>query len=219
MMATIVPRPGAVRRSAIHATICRTLTGHCAPCGKICAAIVTQPWQNLPTKASRWKSIVKEAHMQSEMPAAVNPVQGLSGMTRDEIVAFFERREELYDDLDAAGLAADYTDDAVIESPMAGVHRGPPAAEHTLKAAFSAFLDRTMKTEALIIDGDRVAQALAVEGTHIGEFMGLPPTGKSFRFHAVFLYELRNRKIVHERRIYDFTGLLMQIGVLKAKPI
>jgi len=29
---------------------------------------------------------------------------------------------------------------------------------------------------------------------------------------------LRNGKIVHERRIYDFTGLLVQIGVLKAKP-
>jgi predicted ester cyclase len=157
--------------------------------------------------------------MQSETQAAVNPVQGQSGMTRDEIVAFFERREELFDDLDAAALAADYADDAIIESPMAGVHTGPPAAEHTFKAAFAAFLDRTMKTEALLIDGDQVAQVLAVEGTNIGEFMGLAPTGKSFHFKAVFLYELRDRKIVHERRIYDFTGLLMQIGVLKAKPI
>jgi hypothetical protein len=35
----------------------------------------------------------------------------------------------------------------------------------------------------------------------------------------VFLYELKDEKIVHERRIYDFTGLLMQIGVLKVQPI
>ena len=157
--------------------------------------------------------------MQRETPAATSPVLGQSGMTRDEIVAFFERRQELYDDLDAAALAADYADDAVIESPIAGVHTGRPAIEKALRAVFAAFVDRTMTTESLVIDGDKVAQVIAVQGTHVGEFMGLPPTGKPFHFSAVFLYELRDRKIVHERRIYDFTGLLMQIGVLKAKPV
>ena len=156
--------------------------------------------------------------MQSELPAAVNPLQGQSGMTRDDIVAFFHRRQELYDELDAAALAVDYAEDAVIESRFGGVHTGPPAAEHTFRAFFAAFLDCTIKTESLLIDGDRVAQALAVAGTHIGEFMGLPPTRKPFRFNAVILYELRDRKILHERRIYDFTGLLIQIGMLKVKP-
>lgn len=157
--------------------------------------------------------------MQSEMPAVVNPVQGQTGMTRDEIVAFFDRRQELYDELDAAALAADYAEDAIVESRIGGVHTGPPEAERTLRAFFAAFLDCTIKTESLLIDGDRVAQALAVAGTHVGEFMGLPPTRKSFRFNAVILYELRDRKIVHERRIYDFTGLLIQIGLLKVKPV
>ncbi len=35
---------------------------------------------------------------------------------------------------------------------------------------------------------------------------------------AVFFYQLENGKIVRERRIYDFTGLLVQIGVIKARP-
>lgn len=140
-------------------------------------------------------------------------------MTRDEIVAFFDRRRELYDDFDAAGLAADYADDAVIDSPIAGVHTGGTAAEQALRTVFAAFLDRKMKTEGLLIDGDRVAQVLTIEGTNIGELMGLPPTGKPFRFTAVFLFELKDRQIVRERRIYDFTGLLVQIGVLKAKPM
>lgn len=140
-------------------------------------------------------------------------------MSRDEIVAFFEHREERYNDFDAAALAADYADDAVIDSPIAGVQTGRRAAEQALKAVFAAFLDRKMKTESLLIDGDHVAQVVAIEGTHIGEFMGLPPSGKPFCHSAVFLYELRDRRIVRERRIYDFTGLLVQIGVLKAKPM
>jgi hypothetical protein len=34
----------------------------------------------------------------------------------------------------------------------------------------------------------------------------------------VFLYELKDGQIARERRIYDFTGLLMQVGLLKARP-
>ncbi|MBI3047861.1 MAG: ester cyclase [Acidobacteria bacterium] len=142
-----------------------------------------------------------------------------SGMTRDEIAAFFARRQELYDNLDAAGLAADYADEAIIDSPSAGVHRGRKAVEQALRTVFGAFLDLKVRTEGLLIDGDRVAQVLAVEGTHIGEFMGMPPTGKPFRFTGVFLFELEGGKIVRERRIYDFTGVLVQIGLLKAKPV
>ena len=70
-----------------------------------------------------------------------------------------------------------------------------------------------------MIDGDRVAQALSIEGTHIGEFMGVPPSGRPFRLTSVFGYELEAGQIIRERRIYDFTGLLVQIGLLKAKPV
>ena len=159
--------------------------------------------------------------MQRDPAAPTNtaePRLGQSGMTRDEIVAFFERRQDLYDDFDAAALAADYAEDAVIDSPFAGVHTGRAAAEQAYRAVFGAFLDRKMKTESLLIDGDRVARVVTMEGTNIGELMGLAPTGKPFRFTAVFLYELKDRRIVRERRIYDFTGLLVQVGVLKAKP-
>ncbi len=55
-------------------------------------------------------------------------------------------------------------------------------------------------------------------GTDLGGFMGLAPTGKPFRITIVFLFTFDDRHIVHERRIYDFTGMLVQIGVLKAKP-
>jgi predicted ester cyclase len=48
--------------------------------------------------------------------------------------------------------------------------------------------------------------------------MEMPPTGKPFRLQVVRLYTLANGQIATERRIYDFTGMLVQIGLLKAKP-
>jgi steroid delta-isomerase-like uncharacterized protein len=138
-------------------------------------------------------------------------------MTRNAIAAIFERRRMAFDNQDAGALAADYAVDCVIESPSGGVHHGRAAAEQVLRSVIDG-LDVKMHQDALLIDGDSVAQILTIEGTDDGQFLGLPPTGKSFRVPAVFLYELKDGQIARERRIYDFTGVLLQIGLLKAKP-
>ncbi|SRR5581483_1257118 len=139
-------------------------------------------------------------------------------MTREAISELFERRRAQLAAHDAVGLAADYTEDCVIESPTGGVHRGRAAAERVLRTVFDA-LDIKVHQESVIIDGDTVAVVLKLEGTDGGQFLGLPPTGKSFKVPGVFLYKLRDGKICHERRIYDFTGMMVQIGLLKTKPI
>jgi len=50
-------------------------------------------------------------------------------------------------------------------------------------------------------------------------FLGLQPTGKPFHFTSAILYDLRGGRVPRERRICDFSGLLVQIGALKAKPV
>jgi len=139
------------------------------------------------------------------------------GMTRDEITVLFARRQVAFDDLDAAALAADYADEATIDSPMSGSH-GKADAARNLKAVFDAFMDLKMTFEPPMIDGNRVSQFGVAEGTNIGGLMGLPPSGRSFKMNTAFFYELKAGKIVREHRVYDFTGLLVQVGVLKAKP-
>ena len=153
-----------------------------------------------------------------DSPVLAAPRTSTDQMTRDEVVAFFERRQEAFDNLDAAALAGDYAGDCRLESPTAGSVVGRADVEKVFRAWFDAFLDLKIRTDSLVIDGNRVAQVLSVEGTDIGGFMGLPATGKSCRFAAVCLYDFAGRQIARERRIYDFTGVLVQIGVLKAKP-
>jgi steroid delta-isomerase-like uncharacterized protein len=139
-------------------------------------------------------------------------------MTHEDIVVLFARRQIAYDNLDAEVLAADYSDDCCIESPTGGTHSGRMAAQKVLQVVFDAFQDMKVRTESLLIDGNRVSQLLDIEGTNLGKFLGLPPSGKPFHVTAVFLYELEDGRIRRERRIYDFTGMLTQIGVLKTKP-
>ena len=140
-----------------------------------------------------------------------------SGMTREETIAFFKRRAEAYEDLDAAALARDYAADAVIETPSTGRHSAREA-EKNLRAIFHAFLDLTMTVDDMVIDGDKVVTVHTVEGTHMQELLGLSPTGKRFQMSVALIHELKDHKIVRELRVYDFTGMLVQIGVLKARP-
>jgi steroid delta-isomerase-like uncharacterized protein len=139
-------------------------------------------------------------------------------MTRDEIAAIFERRRAAYERRDAAALAADYTVDCVIYSPSGGQHQGREAAERVLRNVFEA-LGVNLLEQSLLIDGDRAAQEVIIEGKGVGHFLGLPATGRAFRVPGVFLYELKDGLITRERRIYDFTALLVQTGLLKTKPV
>src|SRR5436190_3034448 len=138
-------------------------------------------------------------------------------MTRNEIVEMFESRRIAYDRHDATALAYDYADDCVVESPSGGRHHGRDAARKVIQAGFDA-LDANLHQESLIIDGDSVAEVVTIAGKDIGAFLGMSPTGKAFAVPGVFLFELRDGKIVREPRIYDFTSLLIQTGLMKAKP-
>lgn len=139
-------------------------------------------------------------------------------LTHDEIAAMFARRQDAFDDLDAAALASDYADDVVIESPMSGTH-GKAEAERNLRAFFDAFMDLKAVWEPPVIDGQHVAVIGMCEGTNMGGFMGMPPSSRGFKLRIVMIFDLQGGKIVRERRIYDFTGMLIQVGILKAKPV
>lgn len=141
-------------------------------------------------------------------------------MTREEITALFARRQQAWEALDAVALAADYADDATVDSPLAGGSAtGRDAIERLYVTYFAAFPDLKFDYELMLIDGDEVAQLFRVIGTDSGGFMGMAPTRRKITFRCGFFYTVRDGRITHERRVYDFTGLLIQVGLLKAKPV
>jgi len=140
-------------------------------------------------------------------------------MTREEITALFVRRAESWKQHDAAALAADHAPDCVVISPTGGVLEGREEVERIYKIWFTAFPDLIMSPADMLIDGDRAAIFFNLSGTHNGDFFGLPASGRRLEAMCAFLYTLVNGVIVHERRVLDFTGVLVQVGVLRAKPV
>src|SRR5688572_14430530 len=139
-------------------------------------------------------------------------------MTRYEAEQFFDRRVDAWRRRDVDALMLAHTDDCVLESPIAGKVTGRAAIENVYRGFVTSFPDLTIENPQLIADGDRIVQTVTFTGTNSGGFMGMAPTGKRFSLDAVLICTMRDAQIAHERRIYDFTGFLLEIGVLKAKP-
>lgn len=139
-------------------------------------------------------------------------------MTRDQILDLIARWQAAYARRDLATFSAAYAERAVMESPLAGSVSGRDAVKKTNLALLSAFPDSQFTYEPAIVDADHAAIVATVEGTHVGTFLGIEPTGRPFKFSLVFLLDFKDGKIVRDRRVYDFTGFLVQLGVMRARP-
>ena len=65
----------------------------------------------------------------------------------------------------------------------------------------------------------RVVQFFTITGTQLRPFGGLGATGRRFQVTGVSVSTLNDSgRITHERRVYDVTSMLVQLGALRAKP-
>jgi len=139
-------------------------------------------------------------------------------MTREQIVGVVQIMQRAWNARDAAALTTVYADDCLVHSPMFGEVRGRAEVDRTYREMFRSFGEWDFQGQDLIIDGDRFAQTFVATAIHSSEMFGVEPTNRRFRVQGVLVFEMRDGKVVNERRLYDFTSLLVQIGVLKTKP-
>ena len=100
---------------------------------------------------------------------------------------------------------------------MFGLVQGRAAVLESFRKLYTAFPDWTVTMEPPIIDGNRVAILSSVSATHSADFMGLPATGRKAQVSGVQVLRLGDGTVVEELRLYDFTALLVQVGVLRTK--
>jgi steroid delta-isomerase-like uncharacterized protein len=107
-------------------------------------------------------------------------------------------------------LADDFVDSAHGTGPGTSKERALDWWDST----FRAFPDFSAEIRHIIAEGDLVATYKTFTGTHKGEFMGIPATGRRASFDAFDLLRLRGGKVVDHWVIVDNAGLMRQLGVL-----
>jgi steroid delta-isomerase-like uncharacterized protein len=91
---------------------------------------------------------------------------------------------------------------------------GPQAERQYIADTLTAFPDLHFEIEQLIAEGDLVAARYLVQGTHRGEFFGIPGTGRQVTIQAVESYRLAGGKLAEQWVVMDALGLLQQLGAV-----
>ena len=104
-------------------------------------------------------------------------------------------------------------------------HSAPPGAPGGLdgvKMIFGMFREGFPDVKFTIDDmraeGDVVATLVHGEGTHTGNFMGIPPSGNHAVWRSVGFFRVTDGKISEHWGIPDLLGLMIQIGVIPPPP-
>jgi steroid delta-isomerase-like uncharacterized protein len=109
-------------------------------------------------------------------------------------------------------VAANYLDRA----PLPGQMPGLAGAKQKWAAYLAAVPDMHATVEELVAEGDKVAVRWTVQGTHQGELLGIPATGRHAVFRGISIYRLAGGKIVEQWEQWDRLDLLRQLGALPA---
>ena len=107
---------------------------------------------------------------------------------------------------------ADYT----LHSPGMPDVQGTEAFKAFVTRYRTAFPDIHFTIEDLVADGDKVAWRATTRGTHRGELMGIPPTGKPIVVSSSIVSRFEGGKWAEDWVLIDMLGMLQQLGVIPA---
>jgi steroid delta-isomerase-like uncharacterized protein len=139
-------------------------------------------------------------------------------MTRADIERLLQEHREGFLRHDPTALASLHLPDGTFESPAVGVVRGRGAIEGVYRYWFEAFPDLVLTWTSEVIEDDRAMFFWALTGTHAGPFFGLPGSGAKVSTAGAAEFRFAEGGIASVRHVFDFTGVLVAAGVLKARP-
>ena len=86
--------------------------------------------------------------------------------------------------------------------------------KHHIDLYEAAFPHYQLLAEDMIAEGDKVVVRSTFRGTHNGDLMGIPPSGKQVTMPVMLIYRIADDKIVQHWMQADALGLLQQLGVI-----
>jgi steroid delta-isomerase-like uncharacterized protein len=91
---------------------------------------------------------------------------------------------------------------------------GPELVRQIARFFRSAFPDLHIAVDDLIAEGDRVAARVTISGTHQGEMLGIPPTGKHVEVSSIDIIRFQDGKAAEHWGETDIMSMMQQLGVV-----
>jgi len=106
-----------------------------------------------------------------------------------------------------------YGKNYIFHDPDRPLH-GPEGISQFVTMFRAGFPDLHLTIEDMIAEGDKVAWRFTARGTHKGELMGIPPTGKQVTVTAMVCSRFAGGKWEEDWSNFDALGMLQQFGVI-----
>jgi steroid delta-isomerase-like uncharacterized protein len=97
---------------------------------------------------------------------------------------------------------------------LPGLPTGPEGQKQLVTVYRNAFPDVHFTIDEQIAEGDKVVTRWTGRGTHKGELLGIPATGKSSTVTGIAVDRIVNGKIAESWGIFDQFGMMQQLGVI-----
>lgn len=104
--------------------------------------------------------------------------------------------------------------DALIRTPLPIEATGAELLKEVFGRLLRAFPDLHITIEDMIAEADKVVARDTVTGTHQGEYMGLPPTGKSITYNEIFICRFADGRIAETWGVVDVLSQMRQLGAI-----
>ena len=134
-------------------------------------------------------------------------------MTNEELVR--NACQVIWTDGDVSRIGEFYAENFQANYPMTNWGTGLEGAKNLALEIRAGFPDYRERIDELIDAGDRIVVRLTIQGTHLGDYGGLPATGKSVEFTDVTICRIENGRIVEQSGLSDLLTLYVQLGLIE----
>ncbi|WP_338729237.1 ester cyclase [Haladaptatus sp. DJG-WS-42] len=142
--------------------------------------------------------------------AELSPRDAKSRVVRFNDEVFNGRNYDLLDEL--------MTDDIVVhETSLPDEIKGREAFKAYLQLFHESFSDLKATIEDQIVEGDKVVTRYTYNGTHDGEFMGMPATNRTAKISGIVINRMEGDKVAETWASADFLGLMQQLELIPSQ--
>lgn len=135
-------------------------------------------------------------------------------MQREEIKKWSDELHAYYNAHDAAGIASMLAPGFLVHTTSApGGVMDSEAYLGMWQMTWRAFPDLRYNTHDELIDGDKVVLRLTLSGTHAGEYLGMPATGRAINTEVIDVIRYAGGQAQEEWAEYNVLVMMQQLGV------
>ncbi len=107
-------------------------------------------------------------------------------------------------------------EDCVDHDPLPGQSEGREGQRQACRMVVGGLSHRSTLQDEYLAAGDKVIENWVFQGTHTGEFMGVPATGKTIQVRGMEIWRVANGKIVERWGVIDSGAVMVQLGMVPA---